>query len=297
MNPCAICAVSMLLLTSAFSQCPKNADSCVTTVRTENGGTTTSTSYDNRAHAEAVGAATAALTAAGLTYFLVLRPAMQTAANERMNRREAHFTPTYEMLDALAASDVPGTSNKGSGFLALKGYYLGESWRDFSDSSPILHERLVKCKAEKRPESGKSRKKIDFNPCSSLWLLDDASNVDVTLDCLDSTMGPGKDMVCQDFNGEISFHSGKLVSLKMILPGDWLDIYPDIVAKFGEPVGQDRDKTLGVWNTKNTHLVAAGLDGETALSWTTLELYEAAMSREKNMPQIPEAIHKNSLDR
>jgi hypothetical protein len=289
---------SLLVYTAAVSaQCPKNSDHCVTTVQlNEGGGTTTSAVYDNREHAEVVGEATRQIVGAGLNYLLITRPQIEAERNLRANRLEGQFTPVYELLDSLSSDEVPGSPIPGTSSQKIKGYHLGETWSDFLADSPLLRERSAKCDTEKRPNLEGRRKKVEFNPCSTLWLLNDNSTSDVTFTCLETNLGAGKDMICHDFNGEVGFHEGRLASLKLILSGDWTEVRPDIIEKFGEPDGQDSEKTIGIWNTSNSHLVATEVDAGSALAWMTAGRYHAAVNLKKQLAEPKPKTAGNSLN-
>ena len=297
MNLNALLLTCLIFRASAICQCPGNDYHCVTTVSNANSGTgtTTTTAYDNSAHAQAVGDAVTAATFVGLTYFLVVRPALQTEANEAMNAREGQYTPVYEMLRILSADDVPSHPNTTKDVPKIKGYYVGESWNDFLKNSPYLQKRVTGCSTQPRPDLSKRRKKVDFNPCSSLWLLNEKPQQDITFDCLLPSMWPGKDMACQDFNGEATFNDGKLVSFKMISIYDWKDVFPDITAKFGPPDGRDKEQTLGVWDTNTSHLVATAIEDGTAIYWTTTHRHQRTVQMRK-LAQAPVAHNGNSLD-
>ncbi len=122
-------------------------------------------------------------------------------------------------------------------------------------------------------------------------------NAHMTLDCMEAAIGAPKDMICQDFNGEVTFDGGKLVSLKVVLVKNWSEVFPDVVAKFGTPQEQDGTKTLGVWNTLQFHLVAAQFGQESAVSWITAERYKEEVVAAKSKLQGEQQGQINSLDK
>jgi hypothetical protein len=251
-------------------------------------GRLTVTKTDNSATAAAVGNGVAVGTGAGLTYFLIIRPRLQEMHNNKINRIEGQFTPVYGLLDELVASPIPVRAQQAASDIpTVEGHRLGESWNDFVARAPYLQKRIAQCASEKRPASGKHMKKYVFNPCADLWMMADKPDSDLTLDCLRLGLGASKDMVCQDFSGEVSFHDNKLVSLKLILEGmDWKGAFPALVEKFGQPDGRDQAATLGVWSTAEYHLVAAQVNNDVALAWMTPERYRTTVAAVRSAREV-----------
>jgi hypothetical protein len=100
------------------------------------------------------------------------------------------------MLDVLASADVPGSSMATSDSPTVMGYYLGEEWQDFLNSSPHFHGEALRCLAEKQDSSSK-QKRFAFNPCSDIWRAADSPNASITLDCLQPSFGAGKDILAK----------------------------------------------------------------------------------------------------
>ncbi len=95
--------------------------------------------------------------------------------------------------------------------------------------------------------------------------MQDSPSSSLTLDCRDAGKTVGKEMFCRDLDGEISFESGRLVSLKVMLTGDWAEVLSDITAKFGPVNGKNSDATLEIWKTNQYEVV--GVETEYGLPW------------------------------
>ncbi len=276
------------------AQCPKGDDSCTTTVTSESGrGTETSTTYDNKAHSEAVAASTANVTNSTLTYLLLTRPEMLKARNESVNQLEGRFTPVYRMLDSLEVNDVPVHVVVARQTATVKGHQLGETWQEFLAKAPLLKERFDACANEKRLDLIRKQRKTVFNPCADMWRMHDNPSSSLTLDCRDAGKAVSKEMFCRDLDGEISFDSGRLVSLKVMLAGDWTEVLSDIIAKFGPANGRNSDATLGVWKTNQYEVVGVETGYGPALAWITPERYEEA-ARDRKMPSTEAAPERSS---
>ena len=261
------------------------------------GGTRTETRCDSSERQAAAASQASEATRAALTYFFVLRPELQAAYRERLNRDEAQFTSVYQALNVLSANEVPLSTRSAAELHRVKGYVLGESWKSFVDSSPNLKRRVDGCAAEKRPDPSKRQKKIVFNPCDDLWRMSDEPDAKMTLDCLEASMGAGRDMVCQDFDGEIRFEGGRLVSLKVVISHDWKDVLPDVIEKFGPPDAQSDAGDISIWNNARYHVVATSIEQGAALVWTTPELYQKAVEDGRSLLQGHKQEEGNSLDR
>ena len=290
--------IAVMLPAAALSQGPKGADRCVTVAGPANGnGTSTQTVCDHSEYKEAVSNAASAITQTGLTYFLVTRPDRQTANNERAYSRDGQFTPVYELLDSLATIGLRSPQRELTGTPTIKSYHLGETWQAFVQDSPNLQKRAVQCAAEKQAKANRHPKKIEYDPCSDVKLMNETPSAHITLDCMERSLGADKNMICQDFDGEVTFDAGRLAELKLILFKDWDDVLPDIIAKFGPPDGQDAGKTLGIWSVDTSHVVATEIEQGSAISWMTPERYKEVVRANKAKPDTDKQKTGNSLDR
>ena len=237
----------MVVCRFAVSQCPKKATRCVTIVRHENGGTVSSTSFDNQAHAQAVGTAVAEATKTALNFYFVEWPELQRIRNERISRSEGQFAPLYEGLDFLTIVPVEKTEPTASlSSTTLKSHHLNESWSDFLLKAPVLASHVEKCRQEKRPKDIAAKAK--FIPCSTVWPLIDGALGPYTFDCIDMSHAASKGMFCRDFDGEATFTDGKLSSLKVAIEDAWPHVYGELCDRFGEPSAADDEGSFEIWN-------------------------------------------------
>jgi hypothetical protein len=283
---------------SAGSQCPKGATNCTTIKRPVNGtgpGEETITRFDNNAHTDAISREAESATRATLDYFFITRPALEAIRNEGINSIEGRYTSAYQVLDLITANDFSSLALNSLPRPTVKGHRLGESWPEFLITAPLLHENAEKCLVEQSSQHKKDKRTV-YNPCGSILMIANDGSASVTFNCLDVSYGVGKDMLCQDFDGEVTFTRGSLSSLKLIIPGEWGDNIGDIQAKFGVPSAIDEKGETGVWKSASSYLIAAEVNGSTAISWMSSDQFNAISQRSRDALASQKDHAGNSLD-
>jgi hypothetical protein len=258
-------------LAHAQTDCPWNATSCHVEY-TENGGTTTTSRVKHKKNT-AVVVASEIGTAATLTYLFEIRPELQRLHNEKINVIEGEFQDEYKELDALVAVATPNVHSVPSD-PTVHGYRLGESWVDFVAASPRLKANIVACAS--RPIHKQTKKHQVYDPCADVRYMDKNGAGTITMTCRDSDKA--KDMMCRDFNGEVTFIDSKLAALKILLSGVSLE---DAELKFGPPSGTDQDKSSEVWHSTLYSVAADDFDNGIALIWENPVRYAKAVKAQQ----------------
>jgi hypothetical protein len=176
-----------------------------------------------------------------------------------MNAIESEFRSEYDELTALVAVAAPNAQGVPPD-PTVHGYRLGESWVDFVAASPRLKANIAACAT--RPIPKQTRKHQVYDPCADVRYMDHSGAGAITMTCRASDKA--KDMMCRDFNGEVTFIDSKLAILKIVLPGVSLG---DAESKFGPPSGTDHDKSSDVWHSARYSVAADHLDNGIALLW------------------------------
>jgi|SRR5581483_9677672 len=208
--------------------------------------------------------ATAISTAIGLDYFLIIRPQMEAEKRLKQNAIEGQYQPDYELADAIMANNIPQAQSVNMHEPLIRGHRLGETWDEFLSATPVLARHVREC----RFKPGKTDPR-HYNPCTA---LNEAGAGDITFDCVASSE-VGKDVYCRDFNGEVGFRNGVLYSYKVIINASWDDVLPDLVQKFGPVQATDKDKTVGMWASKNYYAIAAETENGVVVSLVTPTRY------------------------
>jgi hypothetical protein len=240
----------------AQTDCPSNATSCH--VLYTDTGTSTSYTVPHKTHTVAVVSSEIA-TAATLTYLFEIRPELQRLHNEKINAIEGEFQDEYKELDALVAVATPNAQSVPSD-TTVHGYRLGESWVDFVAASPRLKANIVACAT--RPIPKQTKKHQVYDRCADVRYMDHSGAGAITITCRHSDYA--KDMMCRDFNGEVTFIDSKLAALKIVLPDVSLE---DTELKFGPPSGINNDKSSEVWHSTLYSVAADHMDNGIALLW------------------------------
>jgi hypothetical protein len=252
-----VCLLCLPWLAHAQGDCPWNATDCHVEY-TENGGTTTTSHVEHKKNTAAVVASEIG-TAATLTYLFEIRPELQRLHNEKINVIEGEFQDEYKELDALVAVAAPNVQGVPSD-PTVHGHRLGESWVDFVAASPRLKANTVACAS--RPVLKQTKTHQVYDPCADVRYMDRSGAGAITMTCRHSDYA--KDMMCRDFNGEVTFIDSKLAALKIVLPGLSLE---DAELKFGPPSGIDHDKSCAVWHSILYSVAADHMDNGIALLW------------------------------
>jgi hypothetical protein len=255
-KPMLLYLLCFAALAHAQTDCPWNATSCH--VEYTDNGTTTSFHVEHKPNTAAVVGSEVG-TAAALTYFFEIRPELQRIHNEKINLIEGEFQDEYRELEALVAVATPNVQGVPSD-PAVHGYRLGESWVDFVAASPRLKANIVACAS--RPIPKQTKKHRVYDPCADVRYMGQSGAGAITMSCRDSDKA--KDMMCRDFNGEVTFIDSKLAALKIILPGVSLE---GAELKFGPPSGIDNDKSSEVWHSTLYSVAADRLNNGIALLW------------------------------
>lgn len=261
-------------LAHAQADCPWNASSCH--VEYTNNGTTTSSHVDHQRNTAAVLGAEIGTTAA-LTYVFEIRPELQRLHNEKINLIESEFQIEYDQLKALVAVAAPNTQSVPPD-PSVHGYRLGESWAAFVAASPKLKANIVACAA--RPIPKQTKKHQVYDPCADVRYMERSGTGTITITCRDSEKA--KDMMCRDFNGEVTFLDSKLAILKIVLPGVSLE---DAELKFGPPSGTDHDKSSEVWHSTLYSVAADRLNSGIAMLWENPVAYENAAKAQRQIAE------------
>lgn len=273
--------VLLSLSTIAYSQadCLPNAITCKVEIL-KNGGTSTSSTLASSNTAAVVGAELGS--AAVLAYFIEIRPLLQRIHNEKINAIEGQFQGEYRALDSLITTPAPETPAHPTADLSVSGHKLGESWQEFVTRSPRLAKNISAC--EKRSPLKQTKKHRVYDPCSDVRYMANAGSGTIVIPCRDSEQA--KNIMCRDFNGEITFVDSKLAALKIILPNVSL---ADAAAKFGPPSGTDKEQSAAVWHNPLYAVAADRMVNGIGLSWQSASQYSATTLAQRNESEIDAA--------
>jgi hypothetical protein len=191
--------------------------------------------------------------------------ALKTLHNEQVNVMEGLYESDYADLNSLVVVDVPETKSLTS-FPSVHGHSLGETWRQFVNENPKLQSNLAQC-ATQSPVKQSKKHRI-FDPCEDVRYMQNNAKGTVTLTCRNADFMV-KDVMCSDFDGEVVFTDGKLVSYKYFAATHWRDELTDLVSKFGVPSGTDSNNTSAIWRTLDYSVAAEKVDGGVSAVWET----------------------------
>jgi hypothetical protein len=94
-----------------------------------------------------------------------------------------------------------------------------------------------------------------------------------------------KDVMCSDFDGEVKFAEGELVSYKDFQSAHWKDELMSLMKTFGRPSGVDKDGTSAIWRTPAYSLAAERVDGGVAEVLETGKEYIHTQAEQKKLSE------------
>jgi hypothetical protein len=251
MKKLTLCAISATLAFTAGAQ------TTTTTQILPNGGTiTTTTNTPNYARRAEIETDIDNGVAIGISLY-ERHQEQKTLHNEQLNEMESFYQSDYEDLDSLVVVNVPVIA-AAIPTPRLHGHSLEEPWQQFVSENPKLHANIARCETLKPVKENKKHQVYD--PCAVVRYMQSNAGGSTKMTCRNADFML-KDVMCSDFDGEVTFADGKLVSYKYAEGTHWKAELAKLTLEFGRPSGVDKNNSSAIWRANNYSVAAEKIDG------------------------------------
>jgi hypothetical protein len=177
--------------------------------------------------------------------------------NEQSNELEGLYQSDYQDLDSLVVVNVPVIAVVTS-TPQLHGHSLGETWQQFVSENPKLKASVTRCEAQKPLRE--TRKHQVYDPCAAVRYMQNDPKGSTKMTCRNANFML-KDVMCSDFDGEVTFADGELVKYKYAEATHWKGELANLTSEFGRPSGVDKNNSSAIWRTSAYSVAAEKIDG------------------------------------